>query len=137
MPIEDEDIIRKILTSARTIAVVGASEKPWRDSNSIMQYLMQRGYKVYPVNPAYENILGERCYPDVASIPDRIDIVDVFRNPDAVPEIVADAIAARAGVLWLQLGVVNADAATKAEKHGLQVIMDHCIAVDHRRLIRA
>jgi predicted CoA-binding protein len=136
MPIEDEETIREILTAARTIAVVGASEKPWRDSNSIMQYLMNRGYKVYPVNPAYKTIFGERCYPDVASIPEAVDIVDVFRNPDGVPEVVDDAIAAKAATLWLQLGVVHPEAAKKAEAHGLRVVMDHCIAVDHRRLIR-
>ena len=136
MPIEDEQAIRDILVSAKTIAVVGASTKPWRDSNSIMQYLMDRGYTVYPVNPSYESVLDRRCFPDVASIPGGVDIVDVFRNPEGVPEVVDDAIAAKAKILWLQLGVVHEEAAKKAEEHGLQVIMDHCIAIDHRRLVR-
>jgi len=136
MPIEDEQAIRDILVSAKTIAVVGASTKPWRDSNSIMQYLMDRGYTVYPVNPSYETVLGRRCFPDVASIPGRVDIVDVFRNPEGVPEVVEDALAAKAKILWLQFGVVHQEAAKKAEEHGLQVIMDHCIAIDHRRLVR-
>lgn len=136
MPLEDEHRIREILVSSKTIAVVGASDKPWRDSNSIMQYLLNHGYTVVPVNPAYETILGKHCYPNVASIPGMVDIVDVFRNPDAVPEVVNDTIAAKAPVLWLQLGVIHHEAAQKAEKHGIQVIMDRCIAVDHRRLLR-
>ena len=136
MPLEDEHGIKKVLTSARTIAVVGASEKSWRDSNSIMQYLIACGYTVYPVNPAYKSVLGRPCYADVASLPEAVDIVDVFRNPEGVPQIVEDAIAAKAKVLWLQLGVIHPEGAAKAEEHGMTVIMDHCIAVDHRRLVR-
>ncbi|MGH2569058.1 MAG: CoA-binding protein, partial [Bacteroidota bacterium] len=107
MPINEEKTIKKILEDARTIAVVGASQKPWRDSNSIADFLARKGYTVYPVNPRYEEIDGARCYPDVKSIPATIDIVDVFRQPSAVPEIVRDAIAARAKTLWLQFGVVH------------------------------
>lgn len=135
MPIEDTDTIRKILQEARTIAVVGASEKPWRDSNSIARFLKHKGYTVYPVNPNYREIDGEQCYPDLASIPAPIDIVDVFRQPSAVPEIVKEAVAIGAKTLWLQYGVVHEQAAAEAERSGLQVIMDRCIAVDYRQLL--
>lgn len=135
MPIEDEHTIRQILEESRTIAVVGASQKPWRDSNSIARFLIRQGYVVYPVNPRYEEIDGVKCYPDVKSIPARIDIVDVFRQSSAVPDIVDDAVSAEAKILWLQFGVIHEEAAEKAEQAGLQVIMDHCIAVDHRQLV--
>lgn len=135
MPIEDDAAIREILRSSKTIALVGASENPDRDSNSIMQFLMNRGYEVHPVNPQYESVLGLKCVPDLASVPVPIDIVDVFRNPEAVPALVDEAVAVKAKVLWLQFGVVHEEAAQIAEKQGLRVIMDHCIAVDHRRLI--
>jgi predicted CoA-binding protein len=136
MPIEDDDAIRKILKEAKTIAVVGASEKPWRDSNSIMQFLIDVGHKVFPVNPKYSEVLGIPCVPDLSYVPKGIDIVDVFRRSEALDQIVDQAIANGAKTLWLQLGVVSDDAAKKAEQAGLNVIMDHCIRVDHRRLIR-
>jgi predicted CoA-binding protein len=136
MPIEDDDAIGKILKEAKTIAVVGASEKPWRDSNSIMQFLLDVGYKVLPVNPKYSKVLGIPCVPDLSHLPKGIDIVDVFRRPEALGAVVDEAIANGARALWLQLGVVNRDAAKKAEQAGMNVIMDHCIRVDHRRLVR-
>lgn len=136
MPLQDDAVIASVLRSSRTIAVVGASPKPWRDSGSITRYLMQRGYDVYPVNPAYNELFGKKCYKDLESIPVPIDIVDVFRNPDALDSVVEEAIAVKAKTLWFQLGVINAKAAVKAERAGLQVIMDHCIAVDHSRLIK-
>jgi len=136
MPVEDDKKIKEILSASKIIAVVGASNKPLRDSHRIMQYLMRESYVVIPVNPMYAEIDGEKCFPDLTSIGKPIDIVDVFRNPDAVDEIVAEAIAVKAKTIWLQLGVVNAAAARNAEKAGLQVIMDHCIAIDHSRLIR-
>jgi len=136
MPIEDDDAIRKILREAKTIAVVGASVKRWRDSNSIMQFLIDAGYKVLPINPWYSEVLGIPCVPDLSHLPPGIDIVDVFRRPEALGPIVEEAITNGARTLWLQLGVVNVDAAKKAEQAGMSVIMDHCIRVDHRRLIR-
>jgi len=136
MPIEDDKKIKEILSNARTIAVVGASNKPLRDSHRIIQYLKREGYNVIPVNPMYTEIDGEKCYPDLTSIGKPIDIVDVFRNPDAVDEIVVEAIAIDTKAIWLQIGVVNAGAARKAEKAGLQVVMNHCIAIDHSRLMR-
>ena len=136
MPIEDDDAIREILKSAKTIAVVGASVKPWRDSNSIIQFLIDVGYTVFPVNPKYSEVLGTPCVPDLSLVPGRIDIVDVFRRPDALDQIVDEAITKGVKTLWTQLGVVDVKAAAKAEQAGMKVIMDHCIRVDHRRLLR-
>ena len=137
MPINDEGIIKKILEKARTVAVIGASQKPWRDSNTIAQFLVRKGYTIYPVNPNYSEIDGVKSYPTIQSIPAKIDIVDVFRQSSAVPEIVDDAIKAGATTLWLQFGVIHEEAAETAERSGLNVIMDHCIAVDHRQLIHS
>jgi len=136
MPIENESEIRRILASSRTVAVVGASDKPWRDSNDIMRFLMDSGYRVFPVNPNYKTVLEQPCYASLKDVPEQLDIVDVFRRPESVPEIVREALSVKAKTLWLQLGVVNEEAAMLAEKHGMQVIMDRCIAVDHRRLMR-
>jgi predicted CoA-binding protein len=136
VPIESDIEIKAILTSAKTIAVVGASNKPYRDSNRIADVLIRAGYDVYPVNPAYAQTNDVKCYPDLRSIPVPIDIVDVFRKPEVVDEIVDEALAVKAKVLWLQLGVINEAAARRAEQGGMKVIMDHCIAVDHRRLMR-
>ena len=135
MPIHDTGTIKQILQEAKTIAVVGASQKPWRDSNSIARFLMRKGYTVYPVNPNYSEIDGVPCYPDLRSIPGKVDIVDVFRQSSAVPEVVADAIAAGATTLWLQYGVIHEEASAQAEQAGMKVVMDHCIAVDHRQLL--
>jgi uncharacterized protein len=136
VPIEDDKVIRDILKTAHTIAVVGASPKPWRDSGSIASYLGGKGYNVVPVNPVYKEVLGMKCYPDLASIGSPVDIVDIFRNPDEVMPIIDEAIAIGAKTVWMQLGVVNEEAAAKAEAAGIRVIMDRCIAVDHRRLVR-
>ncbi len=135
MPIEQNEVIRSILTDSRVVAVVGASPKPYRDSHSIALFLEGRGYTVYRVNPAYDTIDGKPCYKDLSAVPEPIDIVDVFRRPEAVPAIVDEALAVGAKVLWLQFGVVHEDAAAAAEAGGLKVVMDHCIAVDHRRLV--
>ncbi len=136
MPIEDDKMIGQILRTANTIAVVGASPKPWRDSGSIAQFLKARGYTVIPVNPAYNDVLGMKCYPDLASTKAQIDIVDIFRKPEEVLPLIDEAIAVGASTVWMQLEVVNEEAAQRAEKAGLNVIMDKCIAVEHRRLIR-
>ena len=135
MPVDDDVTIKKILQESRTIAVVGASAKPWRDSNSIAEFLIREGYQVIPVNPRYEEVLDLKCYPDLKSMPQPVDIVDIFRNPEHVEEIVDDAIAMKAKTVWMQLGVVNPKAAKKAEAAGLNVVMDRCILVDHRRLL--
>ena len=136
MPIEDDKVIASILKEARTIAVVGASPKPGRDSGTIASFLAAKGCKVIPVNPMYQDVLGMKCYADLKSIGEPVDIVDIFRNPDDVLPIIDEAIAVGAKTVWMQLGVINHEAAAKAEQAGLQVIMDRCIAVDYRRLVR-
>lgn len=135
MLITDEEV-KKLLTESKTIAVVGASPKPWRDSGAIAEFLMNKGYTVYPVNPKYDEIHGVKSYPDLKSIPAKIDLVDIFRNPDEVEPVIEEAIAVGATAVWMQLGVVNDAAARKAESAGLAVVMDRCIAVEHRALIR-
>jgi hypothetical protein len=136
VPVEHDDELREILRTTRSIAVVGASVKPYRDANGIADLLIRAGYDVIPVNPAYRETNGRKCFPTVQSIGRPVDMVDVFRNSDAVDEVVDDALAAGAKVLWLQLDVVNEAAARRAEQAGLRVVMDRCIAVEHRRLIR-
>jgi hypothetical protein len=130
-----EPQIRDILKRARTIAMVGASDKPDRDSYQVMAYLIANGYRVIPVNPTVEAIQGERSYPTLAAIPVKVDIVDVFRRSDAVPPVVDEAIAIGAPVVWMQLGVVNEEAAQTARAAGMAVVMDRCMKVEHRRLI--
>ena len=131
----DNDL-RSILSTASSIAVVGASRKPWRASHDITRYLLEAGYTVFPVNPAYPEVLGRRCYPELAAIGVPVDIVNVFRNSEELPGVVRDAIAIKARTVWMQPGVVNDEAALAAEEAGLNVIMDRCIAVDHRWLCR-
>jgi predicted CoA-binding protein len=127
--------IRQILETAKTIAVVGLSDKPDRDSYRVAEYLQAHGYRIIPVNPTVSEVLGEKSYASVADIPDQVDIVDVFRKPDAVLPVAQEAIDVGAGTLWLQLGVVNQEAADKAEGAGLQVVMDRCIKIEHGRLL--
>ena len=128
--------LQELLTKTKTIAVVGASPKPWRDSGEISMFLQRKGYTVFPVNPKYDEVHGMKCYPDLKSIPGKIDMVDIFRNPDDVEPVIDEAIAVGATSIWMQLGVINEAAAQKAEKAGLDVVMDRCIAVDHRALVR-
>jgi uncharacterized protein len=131
--------IRAILSRPATVAVVGCSDNPARDSLTIAKLLKTHGFRVIPVNPALKpdalmSALGECCYPDLASIPDRVEIVDVFRRSEFVPEVVEDAIAKGAKILWCQLGVIHLDAARKAQKAGMTVVMDRCPAIEYRRL---
>ena len=118
--------IKSILEEAKTIAVVGASQKPERDSHMIMQFLIGRGYEVIPVNPAFTEIAGRKCYPSLRDIPGHIDIVDIFRKSDDVKPIIDDAITVKAGTVWMQLGVVNEEAAETAFNAGLKVVMNRC-----------
>jgi hypothetical protein len=134
--ITDDADIRLLLSSAKTIAVVGASPKPWRDSGLIAVFLSERGYTVYPVNPKYQEVNGMKCYADLKSLPGKIDIVDIFRRSDEVLQIIDEAITIGAKYVWMQLGVVNERAASKAESAGMKVVMDRCIAVEHRALMR-
>lgn len=124
--------LKMLLQGARTIAVVGCSDKPWRSSYSIAAFLRDQGYRIYPVNPAIEEVLGVRAYPDLRSVPEPIDIVDVFRRPEFVPEIVRDAIAVGARALWLQSGITHPAAEEEARRAGLEVVSDRCIAVTFR-----
>jgi hypothetical protein len=133
---DDPEAIRRVLMGSKTIAVVGCSPKPDRDSHQIAQYLIAKGYDVVPVNPGQAEILGRKCYPDVASIPRKVDIVDVFRAPEHVPAVAEDAVAAKAECLWLQTGIAHEEAARKASDAGLYVVQDRCIATAHRTLLR-
>jgi len=128
--------LRDVLARATTIAVVGLSDKPERDSNEVARYLQSAGYRIVPVNPMLTEVLGEKAYPSVAAIPPdvRVDIVDVFRRSDQVPPVVDEAIARGAKVVWMQLGVENAPAAAKARAAGVTVFENLCIMVQHRRL---
>ena len=131
--------IRAILSRPATVAVVGCSDNPSRDSLRIAKLLKSRGFKVIPVNPqlspnALLTELGEPCYPDLASIPEPIEIVDVFRRPEFLPTIVEDAIAKHAQILWCQLGVINLEAAHRAQNAAMTVIMDRCPAIEFARL---
>ena len=130
-----DDTIKLILQQSKTIALVGASQKPWRDSNDIMQFLLKSGYSVIPVNPNYKEVLGLQCYSNLRSIPHAIDIVNIFRNPDKILPIIDDAILVKAKTIWMQLGVVNEEAAQRAAIAGLNVVMDRCIAVEFRMLL--
>jgi predicted CoA-binding protein len=130
-----DEVLKKVLAESKTIAIVGASPKPWRDSGRIAQFLQRHGYTIFPVNPLYEEVFGMKCYPDLRSIPARVDIVDIFRNPEFVLPIVEEAIQIGAKTIWMQLGVVNEDAARLAREAGLNVIMDRCIAVEHRHVM--
>lgn len=126
--------LRRVLAEARTIAVVGLSADWFRPSYFAAKYMQEHGYRIIPVNPKYTEILGERCYPDLRSVPDKIDMVDVFRAPDACPAIARDAVAIGASTLWLQLGVTNDEARRIAEAGGLTVIMDRCVKIEYARL---
>lgn len=122
-----QEQIRKILTEANSIAVVGLSPKPQRDSHGVAKALQGFGYKIIPVRPGVDEILGEQAYPDLKSIPEVPDIVDVFRAPEHVPDIVDDCIEIGAKVLWLQEGVVDEESALRAQKAGIKVVMNKCI----------
>jgi hypothetical protein len=123
-----------ILRSAQTIAVVGLSGKRFRPSYGVAEYLQRAGYRIIPVNPHETSVLGEKCYPDLDSVPDPIDIVDIFRRSEFVPEIVEAAIRKGAAAVWMQQGVVHEPAARRAEAAGMTVVMDSCILKDHSRL---
>jgi len=130
----NDDELRKILVDTKTIAMVGASGNPDRTSHTIMKQLLDAGYHVIPVNPKETEILGQKVYASLADIPEPVEIVDVFRRSEDTPGIADEAIAKGAKVLWLQLGVTNEDAATRATAGGLTVIMDKCIGATHRGL---
>ena len=133
MSYQSSATILDVLRSARTIAIVGLSSNELRPSNFVGFYLKRHGYTIIPVNPREEEILGERSYPSLAEIPVPIDVVDVFRAPDAVPGIAEEAVAAGAKALWLQFGVISPEGAAIAERGGLDVVMDRCLKIEHAR----
>lgn len=126
------DPITEILKNSRTIAVIGLSADAMKPSYGVSEYMQQQGYRIIPVNPSVPEVLGEKSYASLSAIPEKIDIVDVFRRPDAVPAIVDEAIALKIPVLWLQEGVVHEEAAAKARQAGMKVVMDACILKEHK-----
>ena len=131
----DDKTMKDILLSTKTIASVGLSSNPARESYGIVRYLKSQGYRVIPVNPTADEIMWEKSYPDLESVPEKIDVVQVFRKPEDVPPVVDAAIKVGAKVVWMQEGIVNEEAAQKARDAGLQVVMDACMRATHQRLI--
>lgn len=136
MTTNDNDTLRRVLRDCHTIAVVGLSAQSDRPSYRVAQYLQDHGYQIVPVNPMYPEILGQQCYPDLASIPFAVDMVDVFRKAQDCVPVALQAVAMGAKVLWLQLGVVNDEARQVAQAAGLTVVMDRCVKIEHARLAR-
>ena len=135
MSYEDPFTIQSIINRAKRVAIVGLSPNELRASYFVGYYLRRHGYEVVPVNPREESILGVRSYPSLADVPEPVDVVDVFRAPDAVPEIAREAVASGAGALWLQYGVISAEGAQIAVDGGLDVVMDRCMKVEHARYL--
>lgn len=127
------DEVRDLLRTTKVIAVVGLSDKPDRPSYGVAAYMQQNGYRIVPVNPAVSQVLGEKSYANLKDVPMTVDMVNVFRKPDAVPDIVEEAIAMGAKSVWMQEGVVNNKAADRARAAGLQVVMDRCLLKEHLR----
>lgn len=132
--VSDIETLRRILATNRTIAVVGLSADWFRPSHFVAKYLQQHGYRIVPVNPRYESILGERCYARLEDIPEPVDMVDVFRRTEDVGPIADSAIAIGARCLWQQIGVKNEAAAARARAAGLDTVMDRCVKIEHARL---
>lgn len=130
---QDPMAIQRVLHTASTIAIVGLSANPLRASYFVGYYLKRHGYRVIPVNPRETEILGQKCYPSLLDVPEPVDVVNVFRAPEALPPIAREAVAIHAGVLWCQFGVINTDAARIAEEGGVNVVMDRCLKVEHAR----
>ena len=132
---QDPLTIQRVLHSAKTIAIVGLSPNELRASYFVGYYLRRHGYRVIPVNPRETEILGQKSYPSLSDVPEPVDVVNVFRAPDALPEIAREAVAIGAGTLWCQFGVINEEAARIAEEGGVTVIMDRCLKVEHARYV--
>ncbi|WP_031513511.1 CoA-binding protein [Desulfofalx alkaliphila] len=132
-PTENE--IKNLLQEARTIAVVGLSDKPERDSHMVAKYLQEKGYRIIPVNPKLDSVLGEKAYKKVSEIPDPIDIVNVFRRSIDTPPVVEDSLAKKPKAVWLQLGIQNDEAAKIAQDNKITMIMNRCIKIDHAKLL--
>ncbi len=134
--VDDAASIRALLTSARVIAVVGLSGKTHRPSHEVAAYLQRQGYRIIPVNPNETEVLGEKCYPNLASVPEKIDIVDCFRKTEEIASVLDEAIAVGAHCVWMQLDIADPVAARRAQAAGLDVVMNRCIKVDHAALLR-
>ena len=130
----DTNTLRRILLENNTVAIVGLSAKWHRPSYFVGKYLLDHGYRIIPVNPNYDEILGQKCYPDLASIPHPVDIVDLFQRQETTPDYARQAIEIGARVLWLQLGIVNHDAMKLAEEANMDFVMDKCIKIEHGRI---
>ncbi len=130
----DDIDLKCILSNAKTVAVVGISPKEENPSNEVAKYLIEQGYRVLGVNPNCTEVLGVKCYPDLKSIPEHVDVVDIFRKPEAIPSIVRDAIEIGAGAVWMQLNLENEEAAQMARRSGLNVVMNRCMKQEHTRL---
>ena len=130
---DDSEKVRRILRKYKTLAVVGLSAQWHRPSYFAAKYMQEHGYRIIPVNPTYDSILGERCYKSLKDIPERVDVVDCFRKSTEIPALAEDAIAIGAKVLWMQLGVHNAEARARAEGAGLEVVENHCVKIEHGR----
>lgn len=126
--------LRRILADYRNVAVVGLSANWYRPSYFAAKYLLDHGYNVIPVNPVYPEILGRRSYPDLRSVPEPVDVVDIFRRPEEVPALVDEAIAIGAKVVWMQIGIVHEEAAARAREAGLEVVMNRCMKIEYGRL---
>ena len=126
--------INAILERYKTVAIIGLSPKPERDSYRVAKYLKENHYTIVPVNPGQKEILGEKCYPNLKAIPFSIDVVDIFRRPEAIPPVVDDAIEVGAKVVWMQLGIAHNQAADTARKAGLDVVMNKCIKTEHMNM---
>ena len=133
--VDDISGLRRILTRCRSIAVVGISANWYRPSYFAAKYMQDHGYTIFPVNPNYTEILGRKCYPTIAAIPEPVDIVDCFRKPGEMVPLAHEAVAKRAKVLWMQLGIRNDEAAAIASDAGVEVVMDHCVKIEHARIL--
>ncbi|MCK2237112.1 MULTISPECIES: CoA-binding protein [unclassified Crossiella] len=131
---QDPEVIARLVRTARTVAVVGVSARPDRPSHQIAHYLHRQGLQVFPVNPALHEVFGLQVYPDLAAVPEHIDIVDVFRRSEVVAPVAEQAIEVKAGALWLQLGIEDEASCAKAAAAGLDVVVNRCLMVDHRNL---
>jgi len=130
----DINTLRRILIENKRVAIVGLSDDWSRPSNFVGKYLLEHGFEVIPVNPKYDEILGQKCYADLKDIPTPVDIVDLFQRSDRIPPFVDDAIKIGAKVVWMQLGIINEEAAQKARDAGLEVVMDRCVKIEYARL---
>ena len=130
-----DDVMRRIFTESQTIAVVGASPSPHRAGHYIPAYLQEHGYRIIPVNPNHDEVLGEKCYDSLEDISEPVDCVEVFRRPEYTPDVARQAVAIGARSLWLQLGIVNDEAKRVAEEAGMMFVQDECMGPQHRRLV--